>query len=154
MKGCPQQVGSLFYSKMNQSENTNDKNLQSFKFRKEERLCSKKLIDRLFAEGKPVFSQPIKIVYLETQNDNEYPVQAAFAVSKKSFKKAVQRNLLKRRMREAYRLNKNELYLSLKGKQIAVFFIFTAKSVSDFNEIEFAIKKGLKKLITQINAHE
>lgn len=119
-------------------------------FRKNERLCSKKIIDKLFVQGKSVFVFPVKIVYLETELPSEYPVQAAFSVGKRNFKRAVQRNLIKRRMREAYRLNKSKFYEEIGEKQVAVFFIFTGKTIPEYTQIETAIKKGMKKLLSEM----
>ncbi len=130
------------------SEN-NDEKETSYSFQKNERLCSKKIIDKLFAEGKSVFVYPVKIVYLETPFPLKNQVQAAFTVGKRNFKRAVQRNLIKRRMREAYRLNKHNLYNEIGEKQMAVFFIYTGKTISEYKQIETAIKKGIKKLIEQ-----
>lgn len=124
--------------------------MPDFSFRKNEKLCSKKVIDKLFAEGKSVFAFPLKFVYLETGLTTGTPAQAGFAVSKKNFKKAVQRNLIKRRMREAYRLHKPDFYEALKEKQVAVFFVYTAKEIADYAVIESAIIKGLKKLVREI----
>ena len=81
----------------------------SHRFKKEERLCSKKLIEKLFAEGDSFLVFPFKIVFVAVDYQGDYPAKAAFAVSKKLFKKAVHRNLIKRRIREAYRLNKHML---------------------------------------------
>jgi ribonuclease P protein component len=132
----------------NLSENI-DNGKVNFSFQKDERLCSKKIIDKLFVEGKTVFVFPLKIVYLETKLPSHSPVQTAFTVSKKSFKRAVQRNLIKRRMREAYRLNKWAFYSERGEKQVAVFFIFTAKTILEYRQIEAAIKKGMKKLLSE-----
>jgi len=123
-----------------------------FSFQKAERLCSKKVIDKLFLEGKSVFSFPVKIVYLETQLPAKVPVQAGFSVGKRNFKRAVQRNLIKRRMREVYRLNKSNFYDEVGEKQVAVFFIFTGKTIPEYNQIEVAVKKGMKKLLSELNA--
>ncbi|HCE57441.1 MAG TPA: ribonuclease P protein component [Prolixibacteraceae bacterium] len=128
--------------------------MPDFSFRKNEKLCSKKVIDRLFAEGKSVFAFPLKFVYLETGLTTATPAQAGFAVSKRNFKKAVQRNLIKRRMREAYRLHKPDFYEALKEKQVAVFFVYTAKDIANYAVIESAIKKGLKKLVREIQTKE
>ena len=117
-----------------------------FSFHKNERLCSKKVIDKLFAEGKSVFVYPLKIIYLETQLPFKNKVQAGFTVGKRNFKKAVQRNLIKRRMREAYRLNKQKLYDNTGEKQLALFIIYTGKTISEYKQIETAIIKGIKKL--------
>ena len=120
---------------------------KGFSFRKEERLCSKKIIDKLFAEGYSFLIFPLKVQFIETKLP--VPVQVAFTVSKKVSKKAVDRNLIKRRMREAYRLNKNSLYTNAGKKQLAVFFIFVGKEIIGYQQIETAIKKALKKLGTQ-----
>ncbi len=122
-----------------------------FSFHKNERLCSKKVIDKLFAEGKSVFVYPVKIVYLETPLPVKNNVQTAFTVGKRNFKRAVKRNLIKRRMREAYRLNKQQFYDAVGEKQIAVFFIFTGKEISEYKQIEAALKKGMKKLTNEIS---
>lgn len=122
-----------------------------FSFHKDERLCSKKVIDKLFLEGKSIFSYPLKIVYLECIIPSRYPVQAGFSVGKRNFKRAVKRNLIKRRMREAYRLNKSLLYNVMDDRQLAVFFIFTDKTIPEYRLIEEGMKKGIGKLIKEIS---
>lgn len=133
------------------SEN-NTREKVDFSFQKAERLCSKKIMDKLFQEGKTIFVFPVKIVYLESKLPSDYPVQAAFTVGKRNFKRAVQRNLIKRRMREVYRLNKSKFYEEIGDKQVAVFFIFTGKTIPEYNQIEVAVKKGMKKLISELKA--
>ncbi|MEN8115775.1 MAG: ribonuclease P protein component [Bacteroidota bacterium] len=126
-------------------------NKSTFTFKKEERLCSKKVIDKLFAEGESFLSFPIKISFIKTTLPSNSPVQAAFSVSKKNFKKAVHRNRIKRLMREAYRLNKNKIYEQTGVEQVAIFFIFIGKELPDYTSIEKGIKKGIKKLIKKLN---
>lgn len=128
----------------NYTENENYS--QSFTFKKEERLCSKKQFDRLFAEGNSFLAYPLKVVFVESENADRFPARAAFAVSKKLFKRAVKRNLLKRRMREAYRLNKPDFYIKLGSKKMAVIFIYVGKVILDYTQIEKAMKKALIRI--------
>lgn len=137
---------------MNNTISENSGKAVRFTLQKNERLCSKKTIDKLFAEGKAIFVFPLKIVFLESENFSEVPVQAGFAVSKKNFKRAVKRNMIKRRMREAYRLNKPAFYEELKETQLALFFVFTAKEIADFDVINSAVKKGMKKIVKEVSS--
>jgi ribonuclease P protein component len=137
---------------MNDHKEENNNQKIRFTFQKNERLCSKKVIEKLFAEGKSLFVFPLKAVYLETSLKTEFPAQVAFAVSKKSFKRAVMRNLLKRRMREAYRLNKNQFYDEISGKQIALFLIYTSKTEETYAAIESATKKVLKRVLKELKS--
>ncbi len=122
----------------------------SFSLNKEERLCSQKVIEKLFAEGESFLTFPVKVVYLKTELNTHFPAQAAFSVSKKSFKRAVRRNRIKRLMREAYRLNKSEFYQQLGDRQLAVFFIYVGKEMTNFAAIEGAFKKAMKRLVKQL----
>jgi len=123
-----------------------------FSFKKEERLTSKKVIDKLFSEGDSFLSFPLKVIFYETSLNSKYPVQAAFSVGKRNFKLAVNRNAIKRKMRESYRLNKFQLYNSLTDKQIAVFFIFIGKEIPKYEQVNIAMEKGIKKLIAKISS--
>ena len=114
-----------------------------YTFTKEERLCSKKQFEKLFTHGISFLVYPLKINVLESEFTEKYPVKAAFAVSKRSFKKAVLRNQLKRRMREAYRLNKHTLYAVVSGRQMAVAFIYIGKEIESYSRIEKAMKKAI-----------
>ena len=111
-------------------------------FGKAEKLKSRKLIEQLFAEGKSVKAYPVIAVFLPSE-DSVVHSQVGFSVSKKRFKKAVDRNLVKRRMREAYRLNKEIL-----GERAlsAIMFIYVGKAIPTYAEVETAIVKALKKL--------
>lgn len=123
--------------------------MKKYTFKKSERLKSRKIIERIFnREGKSFSVYPILTVWLETPLNSEFPAQVTFSVSKKKFKKAVQRNRIKRLMREAYRLNKPKFYESLqaKEKQVAIIFVYLAKEELDFQTIEAKMKQSLKRL--------
>ena len=123
-----------------------------FTFHKEERLCSQKIIEELFSSGESFLSYPLKVVFLKTELPESTPVQAAFAVSKRNFKHAVNRNLLKRRMREAYRLNKPNFYPEIvsKGIQLAIMFVYIAKEIAEFPVIEKSIIAAFNKLPAKV----
>lgn len=120
-----------------------------FSFKKKERLKSKILIDQLFSNGHSFFTYPFKVLFIATTEENTNTLQVLFSVPKRSFKQAVRRNLIKRRMREAYRLNKNQLYKQLQQnkKQIAVIFIYVEKEIKDFSLIEKGMIKVMKQLL-------
>ena len=123
--------------------------MEGFTFHKEERLCSQKIIGELFTSGESFLAYPLKVVFLKTDLEVSYPVQAAFTVSKRNFKRAVKRNLLKRRMRESYRLNKSTLYdeIAARNLQIGIMFVYVGKDVSEYPAIEKGMKSAIKKLL-------
>lgn len=129
----------------------NEEKKRKATFKKEERLTGKKIIDTLFSEGDSFLSFPLKVIFTETSLPVKFPVQAAFSVGKRNFKLAVHRNLIKRKMRESYRLNKSKLYNNLTEKQVAVFFVFIGKEIPDYKQVNSAMKKAIKKLVTKLS---
>ena len=128
--------------------------MADFTFPKRERLKSKVLIDRLFQEGESVFVHPLKLVYISYQRtDDQSEIQIAVSVPKRKFKKAVDRNLLKRRIREAYRQNKIMLNKTLIKPQdgYAIMFVYLGKEIEEYKVIESAIKRIQKKFIRAIS---
>ncbi|MEO8110566.1 MAG: ribonuclease P protein component [Ginsengibacter sp.] len=120
---------------------------QRFTLRPFEKLKSRKLIDGVFKKGKSFTDFPFRVIYLFTE-ENKSQLQAGFAVSSKIFKRAVDRNRIKRLMREAYRLQKNSLQKLLEEKQknLVVFIVFTGKELPLFTET----KDKIKSLITRL----
>lgn len=119
-----------------------------FTFSKSERLSSKKDITLLYTTGQSKSFYPLKVFWREHEFESEYPARVLITVPKRSFKKAVDRNLLKRRIREVYRVNKNTLYesLFLSGKKLDVLIMFVGKEKVLLPEIEKALKKALHLL--------
>lgn len=101
-------------------------------------MCSKKLIAEMYSQGKPVFSYPFKSSYLITKLEEPVSVQILIGVSKKKIKTAVKRNLIKRRIREAYRLNKGILtsILEKQNLQAGLVVNYIAQTEIEYAEIE------------------
>lgn len=143
-----------------------------FTFKKSERLCSKKVIDKLFDRKgsekiNSVFLYPFRVSYIFNESNvanNETTVDTTsevlsqniasptpailISVSKRYFKHAVDRNLIKRRTREAYRLNKS-LLLQKPSSQIPAYiaFVYIAKTIEDYAKIEKSMKAIFKKIV-------
>lgn len=113
-----------------------------FSFHKGERLKREKLIKELFAKGASINIYPFRVIYLANPQENSFH-QALFTASSRNFKKAVDRNRIKRRTREAYRLNKASLS---ETPLLLIGFIYTAKEILDYDIIETAVVKAIDKL--------
>lgn len=125
---------------------------KKFTLKKEERLKRRKIIEQLFGEGKSVAVFPIRAQYKMYDNALDNPLQAGFSVSSRNFKRAVDRNRIKRLMREAYRLQKIPLQemLQTKQQQLALFFIYTGKELPDYKTVSDRIGVILNKLVKTI----
>lgn len=114
---------------------------------KEERLSGLTIFNLLFKNGQSLFSYPIRLVWMRSPHYHPFIAQVAFAVSRKNFKKAVDRNRLKRLMREAYRNNKVLFYEAGKDKKISLLFIYVADELLPYPTIERAVCTLRNKLL-------
>jgi ribonuclease P protein component len=148
---------------------------QRYTWTKAEKLKSRKRIEWVFKEGKSLSVFPFKVFYLVVRPvaapapaiavtssaaplppfvppPRPAPLQAGFGAGSRHFKKAVDRNRIKRLSREAYRLQKNPLLQQLEEKRLslAVFFIYTGKELPDYGTVTDKIGVALQKLIKEI----
>lgn len=121
-----------------------------FTFNKKDRLKSQKLIEKLFLEGKSVTSFPLKLIYLKTEVAGDHTIKAGVSVSKRNFKKAVDRNRLKRLLRECYRLNR-DIYFNNISTSYALMILYIGRDQTDFDTINSNIKILLSSFIEKIS---
>lgn len=123
-------------------------------FGKEEKLCSQKLIGDIFLSGKSFLCYPLKVVWKRVDDlPCEVPVQIAFSVPKRNFKRAHDRNRIKRLMRESYRLQKSAILLWIENEKTkyALMVVYIGKDMSQYSTINSAIAKCLMRLRKEIS---
>lgn len=122
----------------------------NFTYPKNERLKSKTTIGLLFSEGKSVSKYPLRLVYRQAEADSEEKIKIGVSVSKKYFKRAVDRNYFKRVLRETYRLNKHLLWENVQQPYSLMFFYQTKDKLS-YEEINTKTIQLFEKFLLQIN---
>ena len=120
---------------------------------KEEKLKRRKLIEQLFAEGQRVKSYPIQLVYIPNTFETDVLVKVGFSVPKRNIKLAVNRNRIKRVLREVYRKNKHQFSDNLK-KPYIFMFIYMAKEEIKYEELEHVLEKVCAKFFDKITEDE
>lgn len=124
-----------------------------FGFGKKEKLKSRKQIDILFARGKSFSIPPIRVTYQFLPVNEAGELKAGVTVSKRNFKKAVDRNRIKRLLREGYRLQKQAFSEAVKQKNMNgyLFFTYTDKTIQPYSIIETCMQQCLKRLQKKLN---
>lgn len=123
------------------------------KFSKSDKLCGAVRIQHLFAEGKTFLAYPIRVCYLPVESMES--TQVLMSVPKRLFKRAVKRNRLKRLMREAYRLNNTDLdtYCRTRSCRLQIAFQYISSDLADYQMVEKAMRKALRKISEQMEEH-
>lgn len=123
--------------------------MMKFTLGKAERLKSKKLIEQLYEEGNSIKVFPLRMVYLQTEHTSEFPTQVGVSVPKRNFKSAVDRNRIKRLMREAYRKQKYTVYNELDIPYIFMIS-YLGKRTQKYDVIEDKMEKLLMLFLQEI----
>lgn len=119
---------------------------KKYNYPKKEKLKSKIAIDELFTTGKTVTKYPLRMVYVQIENEDNLPLKVGVSVSKRHYKKAVDRNYFKRLLREAYRLNKHML-LEHVDQPYAMMLFYQSKDRLTFQEVNTKMVKLFEKFI-------
>ncbi len=116
-------------------------------FNKSEKLKSKKAIELLFRSGQSITTPPIRLIY-KSVTEGKFPVRMTVVVPKKLVNRAVDRNLIKRRIREVYRLNKTELCKKIAQKNLHynIVFFYQSEDISSYKIIQSALISTLYRL--------
>ena len=124
-----------------------------FTYSKEEKLKSRKLLEQLFKNGKNFNLFPVKVFYMHGDERSDFPVKAGVGAGARNFKKAVDRNRIKRLLREAYRTEKNILheYLEQQNMQVIFFLLYVDKVMPGYAEIKNKMPLILARLIKELN---
>jgi len=125
-------------------------------FNRKERLKSGRVIKSLFSSGKSFLVHPFKVNWQIREEKGNYPARMMISISKKNFRKAADRNHMKRLCREAYRKNKHELFEFLEEKDIHCDFsmIYIGREAEGYSYIEKKIIILIKRLISELELHK
>ncbi len=124
--------------------------MADFSFSKNEKLKSKKQIELLFKEGNSVSVYPIKLIYIALKDTKDSQLaKIGVTVPKRVFKSAVQRNRIKRVLRECYRLNKHIIFNNIEGN-FALLFLYLGKEMPAYDKVEKAMIATLQKFINNV----
>ena len=123
-----------------------------FKFTKKQRLSNEIAIEKIFSQGESISMQFILLVWKEVFDPKEPPIKALISIPKKKVKLAAHRNRIKRKIKEAYRVNKSEIENALNSKQrkLHIAIVYQNENDLSFNKIEEKIKLILNRLLKQI----
>ena len=120
------------------------------------KLCSAKIIDEVFDSGTQLKSFPFVLKMMETSLPDDVTFQIVFSAPKRIFRKAVQRNRIKRLCREAFRSKRSTLdtYLKEHNKQLALFLVYTSKEEMPLPLLSKKTEKLIRKVISQLESND
>ncbi len=121
-------------------------------FHKLEKLSNQKTIDAIFLKkGESIFSNSLLFIYMKADLETPFPCQAMFSASKRKFKKAPDRNRVKRLLRESYRLNKHRIYDAIDTKQkYALCVMYLNQEIHSFEKINKDLNLAIDEFIKRL----
>ena len=119
-----------------------------YTYKKNEKLKNKRLIDALFSEGKSISVYPLRMIYMSLPEEQNKIWKVGVSVSKRSFKRAVDRNRIKRLMRECYRLNKPHFFNNI-SRSSAFMILYLGNETYDFDALNTKMKQLLKQFVSK-----
>ncbi|HBG40867.1 MAG TPA: ribonuclease P protein component [Porphyromonadaceae bacterium] len=121
---------------------------QRFTFNKEERVTGLKRIENLFANGQSFIAYPFRVIFVETDFPASTPISMMVSIPKKRIRSAVGRNQMKRRLREAYRLNKHlfDPLLIPGGLHLDIAFVYVKDDLSEFTDVQKSVQKAVRNI--------
>jgi ribonuclease P protein component len=125
----------------------------NLKYSKKDKLKSKKLIEKLFSEGKVITLFPLRLVYLKTSFEDSSVVKTGISVSKKLHKNAIDRNKIKRLLREVYRLNKPK-YFNNSSTPYAFMILYIGKEKPTFDSVNTKTQLLFQKFLKHTSIDE
>ncbi|GAB5551603.1 MAG: ribonuclease P protein component [Saprospiraceae bacterium] len=130
--------------------------MPSFTFKRTERLKSRKTIQKLFSNGNSYAVYPLRLVWIPVEKVEGTSIQFALSVAKKRVPKAAHRNILRRRIRESWRLHKHLLYQQLEGQEqcFAFMVLFTGNKELPYETIEESMKTIIQRFPKKMRANQ
>lgn len=121
--------------------------MKTFPFSKSQRLCSRKVIESVFETGNVINQSPLRLFWKESPPEEKVLLKIAISVPKKFFKKSVDRNKIKRQLREAWRLNNHKILPEIEssGKKFSVIIVYSSKQQLTYHETEAKIIVTLQR---------
>jgi ribonuclease P protein component len=126
---------------------------KQFSYGKAEKLKSRKLIEQLFSKGKTFIVFPIKVFYMPVDDKHDFRLKVGVGASSRNFKKATDRNRVKRLLREAYRTEKTLLleHVKINEQKLALFFLYVDKTLPEYNLVKSKMQLVIERLTKQLH---